>query len=371
MATTGDTEARIGDVARAAGVSTTTVSRVLNGRAAAIRISAATVERVRHAAEHLHYHPNASALSLRTAKTRTIGVVARDLLTPWAAQLLRTVYAVCESRGYYLLLSHAEHSRGKGRELSSILRSDRVDGVLFIGDMLGLAEAQGWGELDGRVQLHRHVVSVGTRPSVAGGLSVTIDFAYGTCLALEHLMTLGHRVIGYIGPRTGHEAWESQQRFCAYRQFLDAHGLPRDPANEVIFLPSVNAAQVVLRDMLMRPQGPSAVFVENDSLAILVLRAALTCGVRVPADLSIVGFDDIPFAALSAPSLTTVHYPIEEIARCAATGLLDRIEGKSPSGEMAETDPTVLFVPTLISRESTGPVLTAQRGSVVRLANSY
>src|SRR6516164_1633381 len=96
--------ARISDVARIAGVSKTTVSHVLNGQAGAIRISADTVEHVRQVAEQLRYRPNASARSLRTSKTRTIGVIARDLLTPWMTELLGTIYDVCDGRNYHLLV---------------------------------------------------------------------------------------------------------------------------------------------------------------------------------------------------------------------------------------------------------------------------
>lgn len=352
-----DGGAQIGDVARVAGVSTTTVSRVLNGHAGAIRISAATEQRVRQAAMALRYRPNASARSLRTTKTKTIGVIAEDLLHPFVAELLRTVYATCDARGYHLLLGHAEHSRSAGWELSDILHSDRVDGVLLIGDILAQAdEPQGREEMDRLVRMHRCVVSVGSRPSVSGELSVSPDFARGTYLAMEHLLALGHRVIGYIGVRIGPESWEDRQRLDAYRGFLDAHGLPRHPADEMIIAHnSIEDAQAALQAMLMRPQRPTALFVNNDFLAIIVLKAALLCGIHVPAALSVVGFDDISFAALCTPSLTTVHYPIDDMARRAATALLDRIEGLDVSDGAASVDATVVFAPTLVWRESSGP----------------
>jgi DNA-binding LacI/PurR family transcriptional regulator len=190
---------------------------------------------------------------------------------------------------------------------------------------------------------------------VAGEVSVTVDFAQGTFLALEHLMTLGHRIIAYIGPRHAHHLWESQQRLEAYRHFLNAHDLPRHPANELIITESIEEARRALRSILTHAHRPTALFVKNDSLALIVLRAALADGIRVPADLSIVGFDNIPFAALAAPALTTVHYPIEEIARSAATALLDRIEGRGSSDGPETADRTVVFAPTLVCRESTGP----------------
>src|SRR5579875_2354087 len=130
------TAAGIRDVARMAGVAPSTVSRVLNNRAEGVRISPATIDRVRHAAEALRYQPNAAARSLRTTRAHTIGVIARDLLHPFTAALLRVSSGTCQARGYHLLLGHAEHDRTEGRVLGDILSADRVDGVLLIGDCL-------------------------------------------------------------------------------------------------------------------------------------------------------------------------------------------------------------------------------------------
>src|SRR5438132_13342721 len=125
----------IRDVARVAGVSPPTVSRVLNGRASSIRISTDTIDRVRTVAAQLGYRPNAAARSLRTTQTQTIGVIASNLLHPFAAELLRMIYASCHPRGYHLLVGNAEHSQ-EGWALSDILAADRVDGILLIGDTL-------------------------------------------------------------------------------------------------------------------------------------------------------------------------------------------------------------------------------------------
>lgn len=298
----------------------------------------------------------APALAYRRQDPLDRGRADQDLLHPWAVELLRTVYAICQARGYHLLLAHAEYSRDEGRELSGILHADRVDGVLLIGDVLGQAdERQGREEMAGFVQLHRHVVSVGGQPSMAGELAVTVDYVLGTYLALEHLVNLGHRLIGYIGVRTGVEGWGDRQRRGAFRSFLDAHGLPREPAHELIVPGDIESVREALQAMVARQQRPTAIFANNDYLALVLLRAALTCGIRVPEDLSIAGFDDISFATLCTPSLTTVRYPIDEIAQAAAHALLDTIEGRTSGDGSGASRSGVVFGPTLIYRESSGP----------------
>jgi DNA-binding LacI/PurR family transcriptional regulator len=346
------------DVARIAGVSTTTVSRVLNGHASAIRISAETAARVRQVAETLHYRPNASALGLRTTKTRTIGVIAEDLLHPFTAELLGTVYEKCQARGYHLLLGHAKSGRGEGWELSTILHADRVDGVLLIGEVLGHVGEQEAADMMGRlVHRHRHVVSVGSRPGMAGVLAVTLDFAQGAYLALEYLVDIGHRTIGYVGQSSEGESWVNRQRRLTYQRFLRERGLPCPATNEVLIPLTIEGARDALQTMLARPDRPTALFVNNDFLAILLLRAARMYGIEVPADISIVGFDDIAFATLCSPSLTTVHYHIGEIGACAATALLDEIdETRSALGEATHSE-DIVFTPTLVCRESTAPLL--------------
>lgn len=343
----------IREVARIADVSPSTVSRVLNGKVDKVRISDATVERVRQAAITLRYQPNAAARSLRTSHTQTIGVIARNLLQPFAAELLRVIYTACRARGYYLLLGHAEHNSAEGEVLGSILSVDRVDGVLLMGDIL--PESRRREDMEWLIETHSHVVTVGARPSVAGELSILVDDSRGVALALEHLVALGHRSIGYISQLLGPESWEDQQRRLAYRHFLRTHDLPHVPAAEVASPHHLDGIQEALRSLLALPDPPTALFVTNDVTALMTVKAASTCGIRVPDDLSIVGFDDIPFSALSTPGLTTVHQPIEAMGQHAASALLDRIAARDaaerPGAGVAEGN-TLFFPPTLVCRES-------------------
>ncbi len=357
----------IRDVARLAGVAPSTVSRVLNNKVGGVRISDGTVERVRRAAQTLHYRPNAAARSLRTTQAHTIGVIARDVLHPFTAEVLRVVYSTCQARGYHLLIGDVERNRTNGGVLSDILSADRVDGVLLLGDCL-------WGtgreDMERLVQTHAHVVTVGARPSLAGELSILVDDTRAVTLALEHLVSLGHRSIGYIrrNPTSSSSPqWEDHQRQTAYRDFLSAADLPYTLAAELVVPDQITAIQEALRSLLALPRRPTALFVNDDMTAIITIKAALMSGRRVPDDLSIVGIDDIPFAALCTPGLTTVRQPMDAMGSYAATCLLDRIGGAETADPPATTrvDNTVFFSPTLVRRESTSDNTRAAPGASI------
>jgi DNA-binding LacI/PurR family transcriptional regulator len=350
------TGAGIRDVARLAGVSPSTVSRVLNDKIGGVQMSAATIERIRNAAATLHYQPNAAARSLRTTHAQTIGVIARNLLHPFIAELLRVISAGCRARGYHLLLGHAEHSSAEGWMLGDILSADRVDGVLLLGDIL--PEQTRKEDMERLIQTHGHVVTVGAHPSVAGEFAILVDDERGVSLALDHLVALGHRSIAHISQRRGPESWEDQRRCLAYRSFLRAHDLPYSADADLVVGSPIESIQDALRSLFALPDPPTAVFVNDDVTALMVMKAARTCGIRVPDDLSIVGFDDIPFAALCTPGLTTVRQPIEAMGHHAASALLDRIAAVAPPaspGARVPASNTAIFSPTLVRRESVRP----------------
>ncbi len=343
----------IRDVARLAGVAPSTVSRVLNNRAEGVRISTDTIDRVRSAAQALRYQPNAAARSLRTTRAHTIGVIARDLLHPFTAALLRAVYGTCRDHDYHLLVGHAEHDALEGRLLGDILSADRVDGVLLVGDCLGGSAAE---DVRRFLQTHAHVVTVGARPSIAGELALLVDDERAVTLGLEHLVALGHRCIGYLrrSPAvTRSPQWEDDRRQTAYRAFLTAAQLPYVPAAELVVPDRLPEIQEALQRVLALPNRPTALLVNDDMTAIITIKAALTCGIRVPDDLSIVGIDDLPFAALCTPGLTTARQPIDEMGRYAATYLLDRMA--APDGARPPDAPTIYFPPSLVRRESACP----------------
>jgi DNA-binding LacI/PurR family transcriptional regulator len=348
--------AGIREVAQLAGVSPSTVSRVLNDKMGGVRMSPATIERIRSAAIDLHYQPNAAARSLRTTQAQTVGVVARNLLHPFIAELLRVLSSTCRSRGYHLLLGNAENGAGEGWMSGDILGADRVDGLLLLGDLLSDSGRQE--DMARILQRHGHVVTVGGHPSVAGEVSILVDDQWGVTLAMDHLIAQGHRSIGYISQALGAESWEDRQRRSAFRRFLKEHALPWTADAEVMVANRVESIQDALQTLRALPNRPTALFVANDVTALITIKAAIECGMRVPADLSVVGFDDIPFAALCTPGLTTVHQPIDLMGRQAASILLDRIMSVLPAdrqgSEIPDSD-TLIFPPTLVCRESVCP----------------
>lgn len=348
------TGAGIEDVARAARVSPSTVSRVLNRSFSTVAISEATAERVRVAAATLRYRPNAAARSLRTTKTQTVGVIMRDLLHPFSAEFSRAFYAVCRARGYHVLMGNASSSAEEGWTLGDILSPDRVDGILLLGDLFpSMPSHEGMATF---VRDHHHVVAVGCRPSLAGEVAMSVDNGRGVTLGLEYLLAMGHRSIAYIGPTQPPMSWEEEQRWAAYGRFMEAHGLPWDPDQaSVMGGNDLAAAQKALQRILSAPARVTAACVINDTSALLLLKAALSSGLRVPEDLSLIGFDGLQMAELSTPGLTTVCQPIESMGRYAATLLLDRIGAvvlqATPPDGAAGTNP-VVFSPTLVCRES-------------------
>lgn len=348
--------AGIREVARLAGVSPSTVSRVLNDKTDGVRISAKTVARIRGAADTLQYRPNAAARNLRTTRAQSIGVIARNLLQPFIAELLRVISVACRTRGYHLLVGHAEpDSIESGTLLGDIFSPDRVDGVLLLGDLL--PEKKRRQAMERLLETHKHVVTVGARPSEAGEYAILVDDEAGVSMALEHVLANGHRSIGFIGQAVGPESWEDTRRRSVYRAFLQDHGLPMNESAVAQVAGTLESIQQALRSMQTSIHPPSALFVANDVTALMTIKAAFTCGLHVPEDLSVVGFDDMQYSALVTPALTTIHQPIDAMGQRAACVLLDLIGGIEPARGPAAT--TEFFPPTLICRESVGPC-TAQ-----------
>lgn len=343
--------AGIQDVARAANVSTSTVSRVLSGSAGAVAISEATANRVRTVARELRYRPNPTARNLRTNTTQTVGVIVRDLLQPFSAEFLRAIYAACDSRGYQVLIANAEKNQDTGWALGNILHPDLVDGILLVGDVV--PASVGPAEMAAFVDDHDHVVTVGCRPLMAGEVPIGIDNTAGVLLAMQHLHDRGHRDIAFIGANALPGPWEDVLRWQTYQRFMAEHGLAWEQQYRgTLGDNDIDAARDIMRDMLAKPVRPTAAFVTYDMAALVLLKAAQGAGLRVPDDLSLVAFDDIPFAALSTPGLTTVRQPIDAMGRYAANILLDQIMGIEQTTPLPTDAGPVIFQPALIERQT-------------------
>ncbi len=319
------------DVARLAGVSRTTVSFVLNDHPAA-QISAATRARVLAAAEALGYAPNASARTLAVGASLVLGLVLRqrpeqvavDALLP---ETLRGLTDAAREGGYRVMvepLPPGDHS------YTTLLRAHQVDGLVVSGpraDDRALVELQEDGF---------PLVLQGSLPGVAIP-SVDVDNVSGAQRAVEHLIAVGHRRIACItnAPLAYTAAAE---RLAGYRAALEAAGIPYD--EQLVTHADFDAASghAAMGRLLRRGAAFSAVFAASDVVALGVIGAARAHRVRVPEQLAIVGFDDIPLAAHFDPPLTTVHLPAYELGSSVGRALIDRIAGRPvPPRSVLET----------------------------------
>lgn len=326
------------DVARLAGVSTATVSYVINNGPRPV--SPETRARVLEIIQRLGYQPSSVARNLRRQRTSTLGVILPDTLNPYFGQVVRGIERVAFEHGYIVIQLHSDYSLQRELQFADLLYAERVAGAIWI-------PTTGSAEPVERLVQHRIPVVVLDRqlPDIEIPTVVADNFR-GGYLATSHLIALGHTRIGYIGRQT--DLSHSQQRLEGYRAALQEHGLAFDPTLIARGGFRMEDGRAAACELLQRTPRPTAIFAYNDFNAIGALRAAYECGLRVPDDLAIVGFDDIPGAAFTLPALTTIRQPKLEMGQRAAELLLDLIAGQG-----AASSPPPLEV-ELIVRESSG-----------------
>ena len=303
----------IHDVARSAGVSVATVSKVVNGR---YGVSAATSERVTAVIEELGYESSLVARSLRSHRTGVIGILVADF-EPFSTEILKGASRAIVGTGYELLAYSGGDRAGQdaGWERRSL---SRLGGTLVDGAILVTPTVVGAG---GSVP----VVAIDPHAGPAAMPTVDADNLAGAVLATEHLLRLGHRRIAFLAGRPDLES--ARLREEGYRSALRSAGVAVDPDLVRVggYRPQVAAGPV--RELLTLPDRPTAVFAANDLTAIGTMQVAAELGLSVPRDLSVVGFDDVPEAALASPALTTVHQPIQAMGSAAVDLLLHLVDG--------------------------------------------
>lgn len=335
-------QATMKDVARRAGVSQSTVSRVLNDVEGPVRIAPGTRDRVLEVVRELGYRPNPLARGLRGARMSMIGLLVREVADPFFAAMIEAVGIELRNQGYSVLLGHTRSQAEDARALTSVLETRHCDGLLLLGDLHDQQLLTR--ELVPRL-LPVLAMCVGARAVEIP--TVNSDNTMGAQLALEHLHGLGHRRIAFLDA-----GWfgDVAERRDAYLSFLSEGSLPLAPDYIQPAGNSPTGGRAAVERLLTLNEPPTAVFASTDMLALGALKAAEDAALRVPDDLSVVGFDDIPLAETASPSLTSVRQPIAEMARLAVEELLAMVN----SGGAARASPQRL-APTLTVRDSTGP----------------
>ena len=318
------------DVAQLAGVSKSTVSRVLSRSTSGVPISTETYEKVSAAVAQLGYHPNVNARSLRTQRTNLIAVMIADISNSFYHSITRTVQDIAHKHRYDVLIANTDHHYEEERRFCETLMRRPVDGVVMVPYHLTNAEISHLIERTGTqvVALGQHI----DHPLVD---IVSADDGTATYNAISWLIkTKGHQRIGLIG--VTHTFPPGLRRWQAYCQALTEAGLPISPeyVTEGDFTPeSGYAAMSTLLDL---PEPPSAVFALNDLMAIGAVNAALDRNVRIPEQVAIIGFDNIPAATYTRPTLTTLaQYPVE-IGEKLAAALFERINTQDSEAYPAE-----------------------------------
>jgi DNA-binding LacI/PurR family transcriptional regulator len=321
------------DVARLAGVSHQTVSRVINGSK---QVRPETRDRVLEAMEQLNYRPNSVARALVTGRSRTLGVVTFDTSLYGPASTLVGVERAAHEQGYFVSVVSLEVlERSAVLRAVERLRALSVDGILVIAPHVAAASAL-WD-----LPEDLPVVAVEAGPEDAVPL-VTIDQYHGAKLATEHLLGLGHATAHHIaGPGDWYEA---QQRVDGWRDALEAAGAQSPALRRGDWSP--RSGYEIGRELLEQ-RGVTAVFAGNDQMALGLLHAYHEAGRTVPGEVSIVGFDDIPEAAYFSPPLTTVRQDFNEMGRNSLHLLLEEIEATERSLNRLSV------TPTLVERAST------------------
>jgi LacI family transcriptional regulator, repressor for deo operon, udp, cdd, tsx, nupC, and nupG len=315
-------------VARRAGVSQSTVSLVLSGKSAG-RISARTEEAVRRAADELGYRPNVAARALRTGAARTVGLVVTDVTHPFFGFVLRGAQVAAWRAGYAVALVDVANDPDRERASVEALRAGPVDGFLFF-------------TIDPPAISGERIVAIEVQP--AGVPFVRFDIERGTELAVRHLLELGHRRIGHLASELDAET------FRIRRERLDAvlasAGLEPVWRGESAF--RFDAACHAALGLFDAAEPPTAVFCDDDILAGGVYLAARERGFRVPDDISVVGVDDLPFARVLNPPLTTIAIDPEDLGGTAFAVLAEMLAGHPPP-------PGRILPVALVVRDSTAP----------------
>jgi DNA-binding LacI/PurR family transcriptional regulator len=329
---------RIKDVAREAGVSTATVSHVINDTK---YVTDETRQKVQNAIEKLNFYPNAHARTLASGRSNIIGLLVSDISNPFFPELVKSIEAAAFEQGYNLMLFNTNYDAKRAADYVRRLIELKVAGVALMTAELEPALIE---EL-----ANKHVRVVFNDTGVAGEnmSNIVLDYSVGIEEAVRHLVSLGHEKIAHI-------AGSSRIRSGVIRRdaFVDAMKRYLPTEKKLLIVEGdfrIESGRMAATEILQSKQLPTAVVVANDMMALGAMQEFKAAGLKIPQDISIVGFDDIAFASLAEPPLTTVCSPRVEIGRRAIEALITTIKIPNQLG-------VEIRIPTyLITRKSTAP----------------
>jgi DNA-binding LacI/PurR family transcriptional regulator len=313
----------IKDIARSAKVSHSTVSRALNNSP---RVKSDTVQRIRRIAEEFGYRGSAIARSLATQQTRTIGVVVTTIADLFAAGVVAGIETVAGDHGYSVFLANSNADPEREIRVVRTFEERRVDGIIVTASRVGALHLP----LLSRMKVP--IVLLNNQHPSGFVHSVMIENATASYEATRHLVELGHRRIAYIGDRNGRQS--DTERFGGYRHALDVGQIPFQPELVVYGNATPESGREAMVKLLQAPEPPTAVFCYDDMTALGAIREIHANGMRVPGDISVVGFDDLSIAEFTEPPLTTIRQPMAQMGRLAMEAVLDLLGGSGSSHEI-------------------------------------
>lgn len=328
------------DLAREAGVSQSTVSRYLNNDP---RVSTRARRAIEAAMNVLGYTPNAAARTLITGRSHLIGLVVSNITNPFYPEVIEAVVAMASDRGYNVILCNTQENPALQLSYLELLVAHQVDGAILTSMMLGTDQGA-----VARLLKRTPMVQVNRTTDDLHTDTVQLDNIRGGELAARHLLELGHTRIGYVG---GHpDTSTNRNRFDGFSRALGAHHASADPALVRHGQFTHASGYELAGEILAEPNPPTALVCGDDEVAMGAIDAVIDRGLRVPEDVSVVGFDDVPIAALRPIGLTTVRQPAGEMGRRAVELLIDRIDADD------QREPVdVMLRPKLVARRTSAP----------------
>lgn len=310
------------DVARLAGVSPSTVSRILNGTA---RVAEDKRLAVLAAIAQMNFAPNQMAQGLKRGRSMTIGIVVQDISSPFFDETLRGVDDGLKGTGYASVIVSGHWNAEEEAERIRLLLARKVDGIILLSGRIGDEAVQ-------QFALQRPIVSTGRELSTSNAISFKLDNEHGAWLAVRHLIELGHRRIAFVSGPANHI--DASERLAGYRRALREADLEADPKLMVEGDFHEASGLLAVNHLFETQQQFTAVFAANDLSAYGVRLCLYRKGIRVPDDVSLVGFDDLPGSSYTTPPLTTIRQPLHDIGRIATQALLGLINGERTPGQV-------------------------------------